>query len=996
MSPPESVSNTLNVSDNFEILSTNDESSPLIYKELMSIRTHHPTNILISHININSFRSKFTEIDYIIRKYCLQILAISETKLDSSDNSNIFNIQGFSMLRADKRKNSGGLLMYISNKIPHRQINLDIAHNNIETLCSEIIIDKNDIWIVCAMYKNPTVKNHEFEIFFKDICEKLLCKYDNVILLGDLNFNLLKPDCYLQTILPVFDMKNIINSPTCKKSLTPTLLDVIITNKSSRLMNTFSIDIGLSDFHNLIGCLMRKHIPKPKEKIVKYRKINNIDYDQVKNEISTITLSNVTQSPENAFNTYHNAIASLFNKHAPLKEKRIKAGHFPFMTKALKKAIYHRNMMRNKYYKYKTSQYYVLYKEKRNTVNSLKRSLTTAYIKGKCHNGVKSHDFWPTMKPFFTKSSLSCEEIMLLESDNLITDEKQLCDIFNDFFVQIGQDIGTNENMNQPIQNIINDYITHPSIITINHNHPRTNNAFNFQQTTQETIYEIIDDMEMKKSSGYDDIPISFIKTLKYELAQPVSTLINSCINAGIFPSNFKMADINPVYKKKDKLNKDNYRSINLLPVLSKIFEKVLNTQLTQFANTFFSPHLSGFRKKYGCNDILTLMVEHWRRALDNNKTIGIMAIDLSKAFDCMPHGLLLAKLFHYNIDITSCSLIKSYLHNRQQRVKLGNSTSKWKTAIKGVPQGSILGPTLFNIFINDLLLTQIHSTIYNYADDNTLSITGTDINAIKTTLRNDAEIVINWFHKNMMKANPSKFQIMFLGKHISSQNHELRLNEFILQASSSICILGVDIDEHLTFTGHINNICSKTAKQINSLYRIKNDLNNTCRKVIFNSYIASSFNYCSTIWMFTTRGNLGKLDKLHERALRLTYSDNTTDYNDILQKTNTLCIYKRCLKTLANETYKVKRKWSPQYILDLFLASDISSTYNLRDTNKFVIPKYNSKKYGYHCYSFIGPKLWNKLPVETKSCTSISSFKENVHSFLSSLTQSHVKDDFF
>ena len=973
----------------------NDNLAPP-YHDLCSVRTKHPTNIIIAHININSFRLKFSEIDYIIRENSIQILAIAETKLDESDNSNLFHIEGYSMLRADKRKNSGGLLMYLSNKIPHRQINFNSTSPNIEILCCEIIIDKKDTWIVCAMYKSPTVKNSEFESIFQTLCEELLCKYDKVIIMGDLNFNLLKPDCFLKTMLPVFDLKNLINSPTCKKSINPTLIDVLLTNVSNRFLQSFSIDIGLSDFHNLIGCVMRKHIPKPTEKMVQYRKVKQINYTLVKEEISSLSLGDLAQNPDAVFNMYHNHIISIFNKHAPLKEKRIKAGHFPFMTKELKQAIYQRNMMRNKYYKYKTSHYHVLYKEKRNIVNSIKRNLTTTYIKEKCHSGVRSKDFWPTMKPFFSKSSLIGDDIILRESDRLITDEQELCETFNTFFVQIGNDIGTQENMNRPIQEIINDYNNHPSITIINSTKPIRECSFKFLPTTQETIIKIITEMETKKSSGYDDIPPAFIQTLKHELALPLSTLINACIDNSVFPSNLKMADISPVYKKKDKLNKDNYRSINLLPIISKIFEKVLNNQLTDFANTFYSAHLSGFRKKHGCSDIISLMTENWRRALDNKRIVGIMAIDLSKAFDCMPHGLLLAKLHNYDIDINACTLIKSYLYNRKQRVKIGNTTSNWTTAVKGVPQGSILGPTLFNIFINDLLLTHMNSTIYNYADDNTLSITGEHIDDIKSTLEADAKIAITWFDNNMMKANPSKFQIMFIGKHITSLDHQIKLNEFTLQASHSIFILGIDIDEHLTFTEHINTICSKTAKQINALYRIKSNLDNSSRKTIFNSYISSSFNYCSTIWMFTTRGNLNKLDKLLERALRLTYNNYISTYEQLLHDTNTLCIYKRCLKTLATEMYKIKRKWSPSYLLNLFLESDISTMYSLRDTNKYVLPKYNGKKYGYHCFSFIGPKIWNKLPVEIKNCNSIPSLKHNLHIWLSAHSLTSAKDEYF
>jgi len=967
-----------------------------ISPELLNTRNKYPNNIITAHLNINSFRSKFTEVDYIVRTHNIQILAIAETKLDNSDNSNLFNIKGYSMIRADKRKNSGGLIMYISNNIPHRQINYIHTIPNIELLCSEIILDNNDTWLVCALYKNPTVTNIDFESFFNGFCDNFIEKYSNIIIMGDLNYDLFKPDCFLKTLLPIYDLKNLISSATCKKSINHSLIDVILTNKASRFLHDFSYDIGLSDFHNLVGAVLRKHIPKPKVKHVKYRKVADIDYNLVKQELSCLSLGDTTLNPEESFNTYHSELMSIFNKHAPVKTKRIRAGDFPFMTKELKQAIYQRNMARNKYYKYKTTSYHVIYKEKRNTVNSIKRRLTASYIKQKCHSGTRNKDFWPTMKPFFTKKSLSETDIILRESNNLITDEKELCEIFNNFFVNIGQDIGTPENNDRPIHEIVQSYSTHPSIVTINNTKPIRSQPFTFLPITAQEIINIITNMETKKSTGYDDIPTIFIKSIMHELAQPLSILINSCITQGVFPSNFKMADISPVYKKKDKLNKDNYRSINLLPIVSKIFENVLNHQLTNFANTFYSKHLSGFRKNHGCNNIVSLMTETWRRSLDNNNISGVLAIDLSKAFDCMPHGLLLAKLHSYDIDIHSCTLIKSYLANRKQRVKIGNSTSEWVTTLKGVPQGSILGPTLFNIFINDLLFTNIKCDIYNYADDNTLSFTGNNIDTIRATLEEDANLATSWFTDNMMQANPTKFQIMFIGKRIKSVDHQLTLNQFTIKGSPSVSILGVEIDEHLTFTDHINTICSKTAKQINALYRIKNDIDNPSRKTIFNSFIASSLNYCSTIWMFTSRGNLDKLDKLHKRALRLTYNNYTSPYDELLHDTNTLCVYKRCLKTLATDMYKTKHKWTPSYIIDLFLERDISTSYGLRDTNKFILPRYNGKKYGYHCLAFIGPKIWNDLPIDMKNSNSIQSFKSQLDRWLLSHSLIWIKDNYF
>ena len=200
---------------------------------------------------------------------------------------------------------------------------------------------------------------------------------------------------------------------------------------------------------------------------------------------------------------------------------------------------------------------------------------------------------------------------------------------------------------------------------------------------------------------------------------------------------------------------------MSILPILAKVFEQVLAHQITPFLNTVFSCHLSAFRQRYGCQDTLLTLIENWRKDLLKKHKIGALLMDLSKAFDCMPHDLLIAKFKAYGVQDQSIKIIKSYLSDREQRVRIGNVHSSWKTTIKGVPQGSVLGPIFFNVFINDIFYFIKRARLTNYADDSTLSFAHPNFQIVKSCLEAEAAKAIWWFSIHLMQANPEKFQFI-------------------------------------------------------------------------------------------------------------------------------------------------------------------------------------------------------------------------------------------
>ena len=811
-------------------------------KLVLKLKRRSPSNILLSYLNINSIKYKFTDLQVLIDQ-TFDVFTIAESKLDESFPSADFFLPGyhFPPFRLDCTSNSGGLLTYVKLDIPTRQLTKFEIDPALHILPIELRFNSEKL-LVFNIYR-PDRNN--IDIFFNALSDAIHfyeVEYDNILILGD--FNLEPTDPKIVNFLELNDMTNVIKSKTCFKTANGTCIDLIFTNSQNTIKKSGTVQTGLSDFHRLIYVMLKTEYKKLPPKVIKYRDYKKFNEKDFLYELNTCLLNNSLGN----YREFENIFTNILNRHAPMKTKYLRANNKPHVTKELRKAIMKRSNLKTKAERTKDPEDEARYKVQRNLVVTLNRKAKKAFFKSTAR---KTKHFWDAIKPKFSDKSCAKEgRIQLLENEVLHTSDQEVADIFNTYFNRITEslDIPSWESCELPLNSsnsFTSKFENHPSVQEIRA-HRTSEVNFEFSQVSEQDVLKAILSLNGSKSvSG--SIPTRMLKIAARSCVPFLTFCFNNCLVSGTFPDELKLADIIPSFKKGSSTDKINYRPISLLPVVSKVFERLLANQLTEYLEPSFSKLLCGFRKGHSTQHAILNLLRNWLNAIADKLKVGAVLIDLSKAFDCLPHDLLLAKLSAYGLGEKSLKLMHSYLSNRKHRVRIGSHLSSWLGILLGVPQGSILGPLLFNIFINDLFY--ILRKISNFADDNTLFSTGPTIDDVNSFLISQLYLILEWFKHNSMVANPSKFQLIYPGTF--NANLSLSVGNIEIKSVDIVKLLGVKIDSKLSFIPHVRDICKKSNQKLRALRRARNLLSEDQAKLLVNAYILSPFNYCPLVWMF-------------------------------------------------------------------------------------------------------------------------------------------------
>ena len=436
-------------------------------------------------------------------------------------------------------------------------------------------------------------------------------------------------------------------------------------------------------------------------------------------------------------------------------------------------------------------------------------------------------------------------------------------------------------------------------------------------------VLKFLQGLDIRKLTGTDDVGTRLLKMAAPLVADSLTYICNLSSKTSTFPDKWKEAKVRPLHKTGPVNELNNFRPISILPVLSKVREKHVHDSLLSFLESYKLLHntLSGFRPNQSCETALVHMIDKWLQAIDKGDMVGVIFIDLRKAFELVDH-ILLKKMSSYKLNPESLDWFCSYLSNRTQKVSFDNEMASKGYIKYGVPQGSILGPLLFLLFINDLpLYTDVFAALY--ADDQTLYEINSSKIGIETKLQKALSDLAQWCRLNGMVINIDKTKAMIVTTRQKRSKMEdafhITLNDMPLSQVSTEKVLRVQVDNNLMWTDHISNVSKKMSTNIWLLSRIKRYLSIEHRVVFYKSYIQPHIDYANIVWGNAAKTNLLQIKRLQRKACRVILNYNVDDIHQSVDDLRIMTFSERVFLRKAKFMFKVSNNITPDYINSLF-----------------------------------------------------------------------------
>ena len=940
-------------------------------------------NVNIISVNVRSIHKNLQTLLTTLcsLKIIYDIIVLTEVWL-TNYNENLFEIPNFnhiSLKRENKR--GGGIRIYFRENVTVNRVdNLSQVYESLELLLVNVTLNHNFNFLLAGVYRPPNCSLMQFNNFLEHVlfadCNVIRKK---VVLTGDFNIDVScdNPIGQKQIFLNLMEENGYIQFVNDRTRCDPqtgvptSLLDHVWCNFTCNFRVTV-VDCPVSDH---LPVVINFHTPNRALNLkVKFRDFSASNMNRFTQESTRVFSSysvNMNGSAELEFTRFTDFIASTLNTYFPIRTKflSIKRLEMPWLSGEVIQLI---NKKHQLFRCLKLGLvHYQLYKTYSKTLQILIKKLKSNYYSSKFvkyrNNSKKT---WQLINVIYGRGKRRVIKTIRLSNGNLSSDEKDIADDFNAFFTSIP--LKTQSDLNAPLYN---------------YDHLIPNNIFSMYMcpTTSKEMEKIIKNLNNNGSTV--DLPIKFIKCTRILLATLLSDIFNLCFSNQYSPSVLKTARIVPIYKAGNAELMCNYRPISILPIINKIFEKVIYTRIVNFIShsNILSPNQFGFRAGLDTEKATLKLIISLLPSFVKKERAASLFLDFSKAFDTVDRELLLNKLFKYGIRGPAYSFIKSYLKDRKQFTGVSGYNSELMASSIGVPQGSCLGPLFFILYTNDLNVLLNRITTVMYADDTTIVFRGQTDVSLFISLKYILEKVLDWCNFNKLALNVNKTKLMLFN--VNKRTFpEIQLNNKVIEVVSDIKYLGFTLDDKLSHKYHVKSLISKLRKLKWITLKIRKLMSLLAAKTFYYGNIFSILSYGILVWGGTLdTGDFGTLTHLQDRIVfNLFAVDNDT--MDSVSK-----VYKRHHLLTIADLYKFKAclaVFSVLYCNSMpFVLNELhllvrNHNHATRYRPNFLLPVPIKRSIKLN-FIYQALKCWNSLDIIIRNSNSLKQFKHKLRTYI-------------
>ena len=935
---------------------------------------HDHNNFFVFHQNIRSFDKNFDELSAFFSNIDrdIDVLILTETWFSDVFVSEIEGYKGYHTVRTGSR--GGGVSVYVKESFkccfnPEKSIVNEFIECCSVNIYGSHISEAPSLSII-GIYRPPSTPINLFTDF---LCESLLNSTNGnpVLIGGDLNIDIIEPinpGVDLTATFNSFNFYSLISVPTRVANNSYSCIDHFWYN-SFNVVKSGCFETSFSD-HFTIFTVLKVACSKTLTNVA-FRDHSMTNLEKLKIKIRSSLINFVSLDSNNdvddVVGSFNNFLWEAYDECCPIRRKNISHSRLmkPWISGDLLCAINNKHRL------------FKLYKEGHinfNVYNSCKNNVTKMIKRAKihyyrntflnCNNDMKKT--WRSINSFM-KGRRNRESIVLSDDGGSdVTDRKQISDMFCKFFSSIANEI--DNDMPPAVTNPL-DYL-----------HEFNPQSFFIFPSTPLEVNSIIMKF-VNKSCSVNNIPVFIYKFLSEELSIILSNFFNLSVSVGVFPQFLKLGRIIPIFKSKNHKVTNNYRPISLTHIISKIFEKLMCSRMQNFIsrNNILSRNQFGFRQGLNTNDAILQLVDECILALDKRNYFITVLLDFKKAFDTVNHEILIKKLYRIGFRGTSLMWFRSFLTDRKIVVDVEGVISDARIVNIGLPQGSVISPLLFLLYINDMCNASNYVKFLHFADDTTVYAEGNNISDLANMLSDELVKIDRWLTANRLSLNLEKTCYLIFSHSVIQEEVVIKVRDHILSRANHATFLGVNLDDKLKFDIHINNLIKRLSRAIGAIYRISFYVPPNVLKTLYFSLFYSIMIYGITVWGASSVVNVNRIKALHVRILRILYSSysksqlscNLMSFEQIY---NYFCIIKfyKCIK-LPHHSYFSQIFFN--------LAPDHNHRTRFLMDQQFNIPKFN-KSLCHKFFTYQSIMNWNSLPIELRNVDNLILFKKKLKAF--------------